>query len=129
VGRRPLIGGAIVLSVLYASTVFLPMLRSGNDLLIMAAVAIPPAFIQTMLFAVEGSFYAELFRSARLRFSGLGISRQTGGALAGLFPIIATSLYAATGTSWSFIGLYAALGVVSVITVYLARETNLEHIR
>lgn len=128
VGRRPLIGASIVLAVVYSATVFLPMLRSGNSFLIVAAIAIPPAFIQTMLFAVEGSFYAELFRSARLRFSGLGISRQTGGAIGGLFPLIATSLYAASGSSWSFIGFYAALGAVSVITVYLARETNLEHI-
>jgi MFS family permease len=129
VGRRPLMGGAIVLGVLYTATVFLPMLRSGNELLIIIAVAIPPAFIQTMLFAVEGSFYAELFRSARLRFSGLGISRQTGGALGGLFPIVATWLFVSTGSSWSFIGLYAVLSAISLVALRMARETSRETIK
>jgi hypothetical protein len=82
-----------------------------------------------MLFAVEGSFYAELFRSARLRFSGLGISRQTGGALGGLFPIVATWLFVSTGSSWSFIGLYAVLSAISLVALRMARETSRETIK
>ena len=50
------------------------------------AIAIPPALIQTLIFAVEGSFFAEQFRSARMRFSGLGFSRQLGGAVCGKRP-------------------------------------------
>ena len=128
VGRKPLIAGSIVVGALYAAFVFFPMLETGNTLLVTLAIAIPPAVIQTLIFSVEGSFYAEQFTSARMRFSGLGFSRQMGGAIGGLFPLIATSLVAGTDTIWSVIGYYALISVISLGAVFAARETRLERL-
>ena len=127
VGRRPLIAASLVIAALY-TPLFFPMVASGDTALVVLAVALPPALIQTMLFGVEGSFYPELFRSARLRFSGLGLSRQLAGALGGLFPVAATAVFAVTGGTWSVIALYGGLTAISLITVATARETHRETI-
>jgi MHS family shikimate/dehydroshikimate transporter-like MFS transporter len=128
VGRRPMIAASLLIGAGYVAFVYFPLLRSQNTVLITLAIAIPPAVIQTLIFAVEGSFYAELFRSARQRFSGLGFSRQLGGVLGGLFPIFATSLFVTTGTIWSVIGYYVAVSAISLGAVLAARETRLEEL-
>jgi MFS family permease len=128
VGRRPIIVASIVIGALYAAFVFFPLLETHNTAIVTLAIAIPPAVIQTLIFSVEGSFYAEQFRSARLRFSGLGFSRQLGGVVGGLFPLIATALVAGTDTIWSVIGYYVLLSVISLGAVVAARETRLERL-
>lgn len=126
VGRRVMLGTSLVVGVLYVPFVFFPLLRTHNEALIIVAIAIPPAIIQTPLFATEGSFYAELFRDAGRRFSGLGVSRQLGGVVGGFFPLIATSLLAASGSIWSVIGYYIVISGISFGAVLSARETHRE---
>jgi MHS family shikimate/dehydroshikimate transporter-like MFS transporter len=126
VGRRVLIAASLVIGALYTAFAFFPMLATGNTVLIVLALAIPPALIQTMIFATEASFFAELFRGAARRFSGLAVSRQVGGVIGGLFPLIAASLYAAAGSVWAVVGYYAAISVVSLGAVLAARETHRE---
>jgi MFS family permease len=126
VGRRVLIAGSLVIGALYTPFVFFPLLATGDTALIVLAMAIPPALIQTMIFATEASFFAELFRGAARRFSGLAVSRQVGGVVGGLFPLIAASLYAASGTVWTVVGYYVAISLVSLGAVLAARETSRE---
>ncbi|MCI2415861.1 MHS family MFS transporter [Saccharopolyspora sp. K220] len=126
VGRRIMMATSLIIGALYVAFVFFPLLATRNNALVILAIAIPPAFIQTMLFATEGSFYAELFRSATRRFSGLGVSRQLGGVIGGFFPLIAASLLAATGTVWSVVAYYAAISAISLTAVLTARETHRE---
>ncbi|WP_027944870.1 MFS transporter [Amycolatopsis taiwanensis] len=126
VGRRVMLGSSLVVGVLYVPFVFFPLLRTHNEALIILAIAIPPAIIQTPLFSTEGSFYAELFRDAGRRFSGLGVSRQLGGVVGGFFPLIATSLLAASGSIWLVIGYYIVISAISFTAVLSARETNRE---
>ncbi|MEV4647381.1 MFS transporter [Saccharopolyspora sp. NPDC049357] len=126
IGRRAVIAGSLIASALYVVLVFFQLLATGNPVLIVLAIAIPPAIIQTSIFGAEGSFFAELFRSATRRFSGLGVSRQLGGVIGGMFPMIAAALFATTGTIWSVVGYYAAITVISLTAVLLARETNRE---
>jgi MFS family permease len=128
VGRRPMIIGSIIIGALYAAFVFFPLLETHNAAIVTLAIAIPPAIIQTLIFSVEGSFYAEQFRSARMRFSGLGFSRQLGGVVGGLFPLIATALVAETDSIWSVIGYYVLLSAISLGAVVAARETRLERL-
>jgi MFS transporter, MHS family, shikimate and dehydroshikimate transport protein len=129
VGRRPMIAASLLIGAGYVAFAYFPMLRTHNTTVITLAIAIPPAVIQTLIFAVEGSYYGELFRSARQRFSGLGFSRQLGGVIGGVFPIIATSLFVGTGTIWSVIGYYVGISAISLSAVALARETRLETLR
>ncbi|QYN32529.1 MHS family MFS transporter [Pseudonocardia sp. DSM 110487] len=126
IGRRILIASSLVIGALYTAFAFFPMLASGNTVLIVLALAIPPALIQTMIFATEASFFAELFRGAARRFSGLAVSRQVGGVIGGLFPLIAAGAYAAAGSVWAVVGYYAAISVVSLAAVLSARETHRE---
>jgi MFS family permease len=126
VGRRLLISASLVVGALYTAFAFFPMLASGNAALIVTAMAIPPAVIQTMIFATEASFFAELFRGAARRFSGLAVSRQVGGVIGGLFPLIAATVYAAAGSVWAVVGYYAAISAVSLTAVLAARETHRE---
>lgn len=126
VGRRPMILGSLAICALYVTLVFFPLLGSHNPTLIIVAIAIPPAVIQTLIFAVEGSYYAELFRRTDHRFTGLGLSRQVGGVIGGLFPVIAAALYAATGTVWAVVGYFLVISVISFTAIALSRETRLE---
>ncbi|GAA0899988.1 MFS transporter [Pseudonocardia zijingensis] len=128
VGRRLLIAVSLVLGALYTAFVYFPLLATGDTVLVVVAVAIPPALIQTMIFATEASFFAELFRGAARRFSGLAVSRQVGGVVGGLFPLIAASLYAAAGSVWAVVGYYAAISAISLVAVLAARETHREEL-
>ena len=126
VGRRILIASSLVIGALYTAFAFFPLLATGNSALIVLALAIPPALIQTMIFATEASFFAELFRGAARRFSGLAVSRQVGGVIGGLFPLIAAAAYAAAGSVWAVVGYYAAISAISLAAVLAARETHRE---
>ncbi|NKQ51426.1 MHS family MFS transporter [Amycolatopsis sp. K13G38] len=126
VGRKIMLASSLVIGALYVSFAFFPMLRTGDEALIVLAIAIPPAVIQTLLFSTEGSFYAELFRDAARRFSGLGLSRQLGGVVGGFFPLIAASLFASAGTITAVIGYYVAISAISLGAVLSARETSRE---
>src|SRR5262245_5119109 len=123
-GRRPLIAGSLVLAMLYVAFAFFPLLQSNDPTLVTLAIAIPPAVIQTMIFAVEGSWYAELFRDSRVRFSGVGFARQMGSLVGGLFPLVATSLYAFTGSVWGPAGYYLFISLISLAAVAAGRETK-----
>jgi MFS transporter, MHS family, shikimate and dehydroshikimate transport protein len=128
-GRRPLIAGSLILAMIYVAFIFFPLLQTKDPTLVTLAIAIPPAFIQTMIFAVEGSWYAELFRDSRVRFSGVGFARQMGSLVGGLFPLIATSLYVATGSVWGPAGYYLLISCISLGAVYAGRETRRESLQ
>ncbi len=126
IGRRPLIGGAYVLSALYVMLLFFPMLASAQPVLVVLAMAIPGAVLQPMSLAVTGSFYAELFDDPRLRLSGVSLGRQFGTILGGgMMPMIAASLLALSGGALGWvIGYFVAICAVALGAVLSARETS-----
>ncbi|HLY55638.1 MAG TPA: hypothetical protein VKS60_08780, partial [Stellaceae bacterium] len=87
-------------------------------------MAIPPAVIQPMIFAVSASYFAELIRDARLRFTGIGVGGSLGSVIGGAFPAIASALYAASGTIWAPLAYYAFISVVSIAAVLATSETR-----
>jgi MFS family permease len=126
VGRRPLIGGAYLLSALYVALIFFPLLGSGSAALIVLAMAIPGAILQPLSLAVTGSFYPELFDDPRLRLSGVSLGRQFGTILGGgLMPVISASLLAFSGGSLSWvIAYFVAVCVLALAAVLSAKETS-----
>jgi hypothetical protein len=92
------------------------------------AVTIPSAILAPMIYSPEGSFYAEIFRDARHRFTGVAVSKQIGSMISGFFPVIAAALLAATGTIWGPIGYFVILSLVSIGALVAARETSRERI-
>jgi MHS family shikimate/dehydroshikimate transporter-like MFS transporter len=77
----------------------------------------------SMSYGPQAAFYAEMF-GTRVRYSGISLGYQGGSIFGGaLAPIIATSLFAATGTSTSIALYIAGLAVLSFVCAFVATET------
>ncbi|MGW3900491.1 hypothetical protein ACWD6X_05075 [Micrococcus luteus] len=60
---------------------------------------------------------------AESRQSALSVSYGLGNAIwAGLSPVVATALFAATGTIWSVILLYMGMATLSMVCLVLAPQ-------
>jgi MFS family permease len=126
VGRRPLMLAGFIIAALNIAFVFFELLQTHNTYLILFAMAFSPALLTPLTLCVEGSFYAELFEDARLRYSGNTLGRQFGTAFGGgLIPVIATALVAAMGGSlWGIKAYFCFLAVLAIGAVLLAPETK-----
>ncbi len=94
------------------SAVFLPLADTGSVPLI--AVDLVVMFVlQAAYIGPQPAFFAELFPT-EIRYSGASLSLQLGTILGGaIFPLVATALFGATGSSWS-VTAYAVL--IALIT-------------
>ena len=120
-GRKPiLIGGAALLGIW--TFPFFGLLNTKSTILIILATIVGLSIAHAAVYAVQGSFYAELF-GTRVRYSGASFSYQFSGIFGGaLAPLIATWLYPQGGTT--LIAAYvAALCALSVVCYALAQET------
>ena len=101
IGRRWVLASGYIFAGVYVSTIFFPMLSSGNTTLVYLAMILP-IIITSPSLGVIASFYSEQFQDARLRYSGVGIGRGLGTTLGGgLMPVIGASLVALGGGSIS----------------------------
>ncbi|WP_162830182.1 MFS transporter [Amycolatopsis palatopharyngis] len=76
------------------------------------------------MYAPQAAFFAELF-GTRVRYTGASIGYQLASIIAGgLAPLIATALLAATGSSLAISFYVAATCVLTIVAVYLAKETR-----
>ena len=123
-GRRPLIITAGIITALFGWPYFW-LLGTKDHTLIIAAVAIGFAIITPLSFAVEGSFFSEMF-GANVRFSGVALGQQLGSILGGsIVPFYATYMLAQTGGDAWPIGLFCAvMGGCMATAAFLARETR-----
>ncbi|MDL5160310.1 MFS transporter [Actinomycetospora termitidis] len=114
-GRRRVYLTAAIASLVWAVPAFLLIDHAGTPGLVVAlAVA---HLVLGAMYGPLAALYTELF-AARVRYSGASLGYQLGTVLGGgLAPIIATALFAATGSS---LAIAAYLVVVSVITVVAA---------
>lgn len=100
-------------------------LESRNFWLITGALVFG-AFILSVSYGPQATFIAELFE-ARVRFSAASISFQMGVLLGGaVAPMIASILVASTGGSLAVGAYVAVLALVSLVSVYFVRESDLE---
>jgi MFS transporter, MHS family, shikimate and dehydroshikimate transport protein len=84
------------------------------------------AFVLSVSYGPQATFIAELFE-ARVRFSAASISFQVGVLLGGaVAPMIASVLVAATGGSTAVAAYIAGLALISFISVFFVRESDLE---
>lgn len=123
-GRRRLMLWGILGQGIWIFAAF-AALESGNFWLTTGALVIG-AFILAVSYGPQATFIAELFE-ARVRFSAASISFQMGVLLGGaIAPMIASILVASTGGS-AAVGIYvAALALISLISVYFVRQSDLE---
>ena len=130
IGRRPVYaaGGFGLAAFIF---LFFPMLASGNNGLIVAAIVIGLVLHATM-YAPQAAFITELFPT-RIRYSGVSIAYQLTSIFAGsLAPIIALWLYQEYQSAVP-VAIYVGIAcAISGISALLARETkgvDLESIR
>jgi len=120
-GRRPVLLVAGSLAFL-SGFLLKPMLESGSPLMITAFLSLE-LFLMGATFAPMGALLPELFPS-ELRYTGAGTAYNLGGILGASFaPYIAQRLVSEGGLDW--VGGYVSLAAaISLLAVYLMRETR-----
>jgi metabolite-proton symporter len=122
IGRRiPYMAGAVLLG-LWVLFAFWPLVDSGNPGALVLALVLGQVFL-SMMYGPQAAFYSEMF-TTKVRYSGASMGYQIGSVFGGaLAPIIATSLLAATGTSFS-VGAYMAVTcAITGVCAFLLAET------
>ena len=122
IGRRiPYMAGAATLG-LWGLFAFWPLVDSGNPGALVLALVVGQIFL-SLMYGPQAAFYSEIF-TTKVRYSGASMGYQIGSVFGGaLAPIIATSLLAATGTSFA-VGIYmAVICAITGLCAFLLAET------
>ena len=123
VGRRPVILGGAVFMALFAFPLFM-MLGSGSSFIIALGIILGLNISHDSQYATQAAFICELF-PPRLRYSGISLAYQLPSAVVGgLAPLIASGLVIWAGGAYWGVALYMiGLALITIIPVYLAKET------
>ncbi|WFU12874.1 MFS transporter (plasmid) [Rhizobium sp. CB3090] len=123
IGRKRLFLAGLILAAV-SIMFFYDLLATRDSAMVMGAVIVAAGLLHPLMFSTEGSYFPELFPT-RVRFSGVSIGKQLGTVLGGgLAPLIATALYAATGTTLSIVCYYLVMAAAAVIALRFVRETK-----
>lgn len=122
-GRRPVLITAGIAALL-SGFLFAPAMQSGSNMVITLFLSIE-LFILGATYAPIGALLPELFPT-RVRYTGAGVAYNIGGILgASLAPYIAQRLVLHGGLAW--VGGYISVAAaISVIAIFLMRETRHE---
>ncbi|MGW4395984.1 MFS transporter [Amycolatopsis nivea] len=127
IGRRTMLlaGSGSLCAFSFA---FWPLLNTKSTFLILVAFIVGLGLLHTTMYGPQGAFFAEAFTTG-LRYSGVSLGVQLGAVIGGAFaPLIATSLYAATGSSVSVAIYMAVVCAITFGAVLLMPETHLKDI-
>jgi len=109
-----------VFAVLLAFPLFLAV-DGGNAALIAAAYALMLG-LSTIAYGPIGELLSQVF-SARLQYSGLALSANISGVIAGFMPALATWVSARSGgASWGPASLLLTIAVISLVASLVARR-------
>ena len=120
VGRKSIFLIGSIFTILFAFPMFF-LINTGVAIMVIVAVAISLLFSHDPIFAVEGSWFSELF-DRNVRSSGISLGYNGASIVAGLLPFAATAAYGWVG----WIGpalILMSLGVISTIAALITRET------
>jgi metabolite-proton symporter len=121
-GRRPVYLFGAVFTAAFAFPFFWLIETSLSSLLVLSVV-LALSVGHAAMYAPQASFVSELF-GTRVRYSGLSLGYQLASVIAGgLSPIIATSLFARSGSSWPIALYVVGMAAVTTLSVYAASET------
>jgi MFS family permease len=123
IGRKPLylfgsIGGLLFFPLYFVMT------DTGSALLATLAIIIGLAVFHNSMYGPQAAFFAELF-STKLRYSGASMGYQFGSVLAGgIAPLVAVALLnAGNGKPGWVIAYFSFIGIITVVSAFLAPET------
>ena len=121
IGRRRLFLGGTVLGMLWAFPFFW-LIDTGSVPLILTSLVVM-IVIASAMYGPQAALFAEMF-GTRVRYTGASLGYQAGSILGGgLLPLVAASLFVATGTSASISAYMVALCIVSFVSMFLVNET------
>lgn len=123
VGRKRLFVAGVVLAAV-SMPFYYHLLATRDPLFVTVAILVAAGMIHPLMFSTEGSYFPELFPT-RVRFSGVSIGKQIGAVLGGgIAPLVATTLYAATGSAFAIAGYYAVIACAALIALSAVRDTR-----
>jgi uncharacterized membrane protein len=95
----------------------------------MATTFLGLSIFQASMYSVMPALYSELF-PASVRYTGVSLGVQIGGALGGgLTPLFLTSLLATGQPTWLVIAPYImGLGIICIISIVAARARMRRHV-
>ncbi|MEE2034941.1 MFS transporter [Rhodococcus chondri] len=119
VGRRTIYIKASS-ALVVAAALFFPLMDTAI-LPVMFLAMITLGFTLGCCAGPQSALFAELF-PAKIRYSGASLGYQVGAILGGgLAPMVATSLFAATGTSMAITGYFVLIALISLLSILLLR--------
>ena len=121
VGRRPVyvLGAGFMAAFAFP---FFMLLGTKSALLIGLAIVIAYNFGPTMMFAVEATFFTDLF-GAGVRYTGLSIAYQISAIVGGFTPLISAYLLRqASGTPWLVAAFLCGVSLLSLVCAAIARS-------
>ena len=120
IGRWKIMFFGAVFTALYSYPLFL-LLETRSPFIILPAMVVAVVAGRCPVFAVQPSYYMDLF-DVRLRFSGMVLSREiTGALIGGMLPLAATTATAAAGGAWWPVALImVGLSLVTVVALLFA---------
>ncbi len=123
IGRRPVYLGGALFCLVFAMPFFW-MLATKNGFIVVLAVVLG-LIGHAAMYGPQAAFFSELF-GTRVRYTGASLGYQLASPLAGgLAPIIATWLLQKSGGNpWPVAVYLMAMAVVTLVCVWLARETS-----
>ena len=121
-GRKPVYMAGAMLGATWGFFAF-PMMDTGNDLFILAAITTGLLF-HALMYAGQPSIMAEMFPT-RMRYSGVSLGYQVTSIVAGsLAPVIATILLQSSGSSVPVAVYLLAACTVTAVAVLALKETK-----
>ncbi|WP_261166732.1 MFS transporter [Microbacterium sp. Marseille-Q6965] len=120
IGRKRVFLIGSVFTIIFGIPMFL-LINTGSLVMIVVAVTLGLVLSHDPIFAVESSWFSELF-PADVRTSGISLGYNGASIVAGLLPFLATALYGWMGWLGPAL-LFMALGVISTAVALGARET------
>lgn len=124
-GRRGIFMLGAVLSGGWAFALF-PLIEIGTPLAVTLGIGVMMLFI-SLMYGPQAALFAELF-PRHVRYSGASLGYQIGSVFGGGFaPIIATALYAQSGTSFSIAVYLAVVCAISLVSIILLGRRGTPH--
>ncbi|RLP09527.1 MFS transporter [Propionibacterium australiense] len=125
VGRKPLFLFGAIFTIAFGVPMFM-MVNTGAVIMVIVAVGMGLLFSHDPIFAVESSWFSELF-PRNVRSSGISLGYNFASIVAGLLPFIATLLYSRLGWLGPAV-LFSCLGLVSTGLAATSPETAIARV-